>query len=160
MKIKKVTYIALILLLISIFATGCSKINAHQKSIYNNTSKISATGDSYYFVSRTGNFINNDFAISFKGFCGKQTIWKLTAKENSDLLIDCNTEISSGKFKICLINEEKEVSNIVEGNKAEKLTIEIRKGVSFIAIIGSEANGKLSLTLTENDKVSANQIED
>lgn len=160
MKNRKTTFLALVLSLIFIFTTGCSNISAYQKSIYDDTGKIAATGDSYTFTSRIGKFINDKIAISFKGFSGKQTILKLSAKENSAYLIDCNTEIKSGKFKICIIDEEKEVSTIAEGNKAETLTIEIKKGVSYIAIVGSDANGKINLTLNENDNVSVHQVED
>lgn len=153
------TYLTLILFLIVILCTGCSKISSYQRSIYDDNTKIVAKADSYFFKRRTGKTDNNELSIRFEDFTGKQKIWEIEAKENSAFLIDCNTEISNGEFKICLINEEKEVINIAEGNKAEKLTIDIKKGVSFITIVGNEAKGKLDLTLTENDKIYASQIE-
>lgn len=158
MKIIEKTLLACVLVLILFFSTGCSKIIDYQKSIYNDTSKISSVCDSYSFASRTGNNIYNNFAISFQGFNGKQTIWELTVKENSRLVIDCNTEIRSGIFKICLINEAGDVSTIAEGNKAEELTIGIEEGANYIAIIGKEAKGELKMTLTGNDRVSVKPI--
>lgn len=160
MKNKKICSLAILLILATILCTGCLKISSFQKSIYNDDSKISETGDSYSFVSISGNFINNELAIGFKGFSGKKTVWKLQAKENCTFDIDCNTGINSGKFKICIVDADKKVSTIAEGSKIEKLTIDIKAGTNYLKIVGYEANGKLNLIISENEKVTVTQIND
>jgi len=160
MKKNSKNSLILIIVLIVLLFNGCADINSYQKSIYDDASKISAMGDSYSFVSRIGNFNNNNFSISFKGFSGKQTLWKLTAKEDCTSILDLKTEIESGKFKICLININKEVIPIEEGTKDEAITIDIQKGDNYITIVGNEASGKVDLAVAENEKVTVTQIND
>ena len=151
--------LTLLTVLIAVLGTGCSKINSYQKSIYYDAAKISANGDSYSFVSRNGDFINNNYAISFSGFSGKQTIWKLIAQEDTDLLIDCNIEINRGQFKICLISDAKEVTTLAEGSTTKRKTIHLTEGTNYLALVGIDANGEIDLLLADINQVSVNLIE-
>ncbi|MCX8074562.1 MAG: hypothetical protein N2749_03145 [Clostridia bacterium] len=155
---KIMLFICIILLIAILIFFIFSKTNSYQKSIYNDAEKISVIGDSYSFNTRNGNFINDKFSISFKGFSGKQTLWKLAAKEDSMIDISYNVEIKSGKFKICLIDENEGVESIVVGSKVEDAMIDVRKGDNYITIVGNGASGKIDLSIIGNDKVSLKQV--
>lgn len=151
--------LTLLTVLIAVLGSGCSKISSYQKSIYNDAAKISANGNSYTFISRDGNNVRNNYAISFSGFSGKQTIWKLSAQEDADLLIDCNIKIDRGQFKICLISDAKEVTTLAEGSTTRKITIHLTEGTNYLALVGIGANGDIDLLLTENNQISVSLLE-
>ena len=139
-------------LLIFLFA-GCSN-NSYQNSLYNDNIKISEQGDSFSFKDRIGTTEDNSLSLTFNGFYGKQTIWAINTDEYSVIDIAVKVNVTSGKFKICLINENKEVSVISEGSIDQIISINIPKGKNYIAIVGSDANGEADVKISNIGNVS------
>ena len=138
---------------------GCSNSNSYQKSLYNDDDKIAKQGDSDTFTSRVENTDENTLALSFKGFYGKQTIWTITAEEDSTLDLEINAKVDNGDFKICLINSASEVFIISENATKEPFVVHVPEGKNHIAIVGSNAKGEVEIKISDNEHVSLEVIE-
>lgn len=147
------------LILLCTAASGCAKISAYQKSIYDDDTKIAARADSYSFVKRTGNFHDDTLSINFKGFSGKQTLWEINAKEDGEVSMDYRATLMSGKLKTCLITTEKEVVMITEATRSGTKSLSVHKGKSYITIVGNGADGSIEISLTAQDGISLREME-
>lgn len=137
---------------------GCSQMNSYQSSLYNDNSKIASQGDSYTFRDRIGSTRSDNLSLTFSGFYGKQTIWRMDAIEIGSINLDVRTILKGGKFKICLVNTNKEVSVIAEGQNSKNVSISIPTGRSALVIIGNNADGEVNISLREKVNVSIEVI--
>lgn len=144
--------------LVMLFFAGCSNIDSYQNSIYNDNMKISKQGDSFSFKDRIGTIEDNSLSLTFNAFYGKQTIWQLDSKEHSSIDLDIKVKVTNGKFKICLINNNKEVTVIAEGSKDEIISINVPTGNNYIAILGRNAAGEVNATISNKVNVSINKM--
>jgi len=142
-----------------LWLTGCMQISSYQKSVYDDAGKIAAVGDSYSFAQRTGGFSADKFLVKFKGFSGKQTVWKLSAKDSCTITLAYKAVISSGLFKTCLVGPERQVTVIAEGAVSDQLTVDLQKGDHEIVIAGRDASGEIEMTIAENDQVTVVPVE-
>lgn len=159
MKSKRNVFIILIIVLIVIL-TGTFLITKlvsfagdYQRSIYNDNSKIVKSADSYTFFTNTSDVNGNTLTESFNKFTGMVTVYELKADENSKVTIDFKTDISSGDFKIVLIDPKDNVTDILEQSSPIKKEIEIPSGKSRIKIVGYNAKGNIDLTVSSDNDV-------
>jgi hypothetical protein len=153
LKIKNYSLTFVIAIILALLLVGCSGSSSYQKSIYNDDTKISSAGDSYYFKDRTGSTKDNGFSLSFSTFFGKQIIWKILTDQGGTLNLKIITDVFSGKFKVCLIDENKQVSVLSEDTHNQSFSLAIPKGESFIAIVGNNANGKIDAIIISKEDV-------
>ena len=146
MKSKTIYLLTLITVLL---ISGCSTINTYQNSLYDNNEKLAKDGDSYTFKDRIGSLEDSVFSLSFTGFSGKQTVKEIEATTQGTVELEITIKTTSGKFKICLINADKEVSIIVEGRIDEKFIITLKEGKNAIVIVGKNASGEVSIRFDE-----------
>lgn len=147
-------FLALLVLL-----TGCISTDSYQRSIYSDNTKILKQGDSYTFSNRVGKADGNTLSLDFKGFYGKQTIWEISAEETCSVKLEINTKINKGKFKICLIDSDNNVSIISEGTREETIHLDILSGKNHIVIVGSNSKGKTNINITSSGDVKTDPIE-
>jgi len=81
------------------------------------------------------------------------TIWKLETSQDTSVNIEYTSEISSGKFKVVLINPDDEVINILEQSTSGNRDVNLINGKSRIKIVGNNARGKLQLSISSNKDV-------
>lgn len=124
----------------------------YQRSIYNDNSKIASKGDSYSFLNRVCTNEDNKTSLEFT-FTGMDTIWKLETSQDTSVNIEYKSEISSGKFKVVLINPDGEVINILEQSTSGDKDVNLINGKSRIKIVGNNARGKLQLSISSNKDV-------
>lgn len=139
--------------------SACSGGGSYQKSIYTDDTKISAEGDSYSFKNRVGNTDKNSLSLNISGFYGKQTVWEISAKEDSTVTLVVQDRIDSGRFKLCLIDAKKSVTTITEGSKTDTIMAAVTKGKNYITMVGSNAKGKIKISLSSGNNVSIKQLE-
>lgn len=152
-KNKNYSLIFVIAIVLTLLLVGCSGSNSYQKSIYNDDTKISSAGDSYYFKDRIGGAKDNELALTFSTFFGKQTIWKLITDQDSTINFKILVEVYSGKFKVCLISENRQLSVISESTINKNISLNLKKGESFITIVGNNANGKIDAIIISQEDV-------
>jgi len=150
--VKRNIRILLSLILVLVLA-GCARIHAYQKSMYGDNSKIANQGDSYTFRDRIGSVKENNLSLTFNGFYGKQSIWRLDAVEDGSVDLDIKITMKTGMFKLCLINNENKVSLIAEGLSINKLSVPIKKGRSYLVIVGNNADGEVRASLQATDGI-------
>jgi len=140
-------------ILLVLALAGCSRIHAYQKSMYDDNAKIASQGDSYTFRDRIGSVKENILSLTFSGFYGKQSIWRVDAEEDGSVDADIKITMKSGKFKLCLIDNENKVSVITEGVGINKLSVPIKKGRNYLVIVGNNAAGEVRASLQATDGI-------
>ncbi|MBL4936529.1 lipoprotein [Clostridium sp. YIM B02515] len=155
-KIKVLSCIVLTIIVLSI--SGCSKINSYQKSVYKDDSKIEAEGDSFTFQNKVGTIesskTDNKADLKFGGFDGADTIWIIEAKENKKYTLEYDVKIEEGNFKIAFINSDGKVTSITEKTEKNSKEIDIPKGKSRIKIVGNSAKGQFVLSIKADDNIT------
>ena len=144
----------LLLGLIFVILTGCS--NAFAKKEYHDIRKIAETEDRYAKESSVFNSIDNSYSLKVKKFDGRQTLWTKTLEDNEDIDIEIKLSLSEGTAKIVHVDENGNVTTIIEctsDNCAEEYvakTISLKKGLNRIKIVGYECKN-IDLELLSSD---------
>ena len=136
-----------VLVMMILMLSGCRYSDPYKLSFYDDNARIAQQGDSYTFSDRLGRTVANELALSFAGFTGKQTIWLIPAGQDCVLKLDLNNEITGGKFKVCLVDPNRQVSVISEGSQTGTINLNILKGENVLTIVGSRASGTVDMTL-------------
>lgn len=140
---------------ISVFAFDDGK-----NGIYNDNNKISEHSDNYTFENKIGARISsNNINIKYSGFSGMNTIWALDVKEDSEIVFNFDSIVDMGEFKVVLINTQRKIENILEGNEEGNKTIKLGKGKYTVKIVGRKAAGKINLSISKDQNVDIIRIE-
>lgn len=135
--------------IISVFAFDDGK-----NSIYNDEQKISANKDNYTFEDKIeARISSNQIDMTYSGFSGMNTIWVIEVKEYSEIEFNLDSTVSIGEFKVVLINNQREIKNIVEGTEKGDKTIKLEKGKYIVKLVGRKAAGKINLSIHKNQNI-------
>lgn len=143
MKIYKKS-IFVILTMITIWTSGCSLGNNHEQNIPQNKGKI---GKIDTLSEETVEDESNNMKVSFGIIKGPFTLYYITAKEESDIVINFESDIEKGDFKVVLVGADDEIIDIFEGTSKDSKTIAVKEGESRIDIIGEATNGKVDINI-------------
>ncbi|HAO61966.1 MAG TPA: hypothetical protein DCQ90_08720 [Erysipelotrichaceae bacterium] len=144
----------LLILLIGL-VSGCSQLNSYQAGIYDDDAKIANQGDSYTFANRLGSIKETSLHLEFGGFYGKQTVWTIEANEKGIVWLDVEIKLDGGRFKICLVDANREVTVIAENETDEVIQVEVPQGKNYLVLVGKNAKGnaRISLRIDENKRI-------
>lgn len=126
--------------LICVILAGCG--NEFAEKEYNDTDKIAAKEDRYAKTKSVANSIDNVYTLEVQKFDGRETICTKNIKKSKDIDIEIKLSLSEGTAKIVLVNEDGEVSTIIECTQddcvAEGIvkTVSLKKGVNRFKIVG------------------------
>lgn len=140
--------IILLILLISLIS-GCSPLNSYQAGIYDDDAKIARQGDSYTFGNRLGSIKETSLELEFSGFYGKQTVKEFQVETQHVVKLKITIKLTSGKFKVCLIDADDKVTILAEGRSEGTYDVPLKEGRNAIAIVGKNANGEVSMLFGE-----------
>lgn len=146
---KTIIIIVTLIMCISLLS-GCG-INDYQKNLYDNEKDLCKQADSYSYVLRVGNTINNKTSIKYGTFYGMDTIFIIDSKESGKITLNYESKIDSGKFKGVLISQDDKVTTIFEGNAKKEETLEVEKGINRIKIVGNNAKGNFNMEIKVPD---------
>lgn len=122
-----------------------------QEKMYDDSSKIIKSGDSYTFYTCTSTWDSNkEMSMKFGSFSGTDTIWSFDVKKDTEVTFNYESNIDDGEFKVVLINPNKEIENILEGTVKDKNTIKVSKGEYRIKFVGKKAKGKINISIEDN----------
>ncbi len=151
---KRRSAIIAVFVLMMLVLTGCRYSDPYRIGFYDDNARIAQQGDSYSFTDRLGRTVANELDLTFTSFTGKQTIWLIPAGQDCVLELNVVNEITEGKFKVCLIDPNRQVSVISEGSQTGTIDLNIAKGENVLTIIGSKASGTIDMTLRYDPRAS------
>ncbi len=143
-----------VLVLILLVLSGCRYSDPYRLSYYDDDARIAQQGDSYTFSDRLGRTVANELALSFTDFTGKQTIWVIPAGQDLSMELNLNNEITGGRFKVCLIDPNSQISVISEDSQKGIINLNIPKGENVLTIVGSRASGTVAMTLRYDSRAA------
>ena len=125
---------------IFVILTGCS--NGFAQKEYNAIDKIVGTEDRYAKEGSVFNPIDNGYLLKAAKFDGRETLWTKTLVNNKYIEIKIKLRLSEGTAKLVHIDEDGNVSTIIEctqDNASDEYilkTISLKKGLNRIRIVG------------------------
>ncbi len=139
MKFRKSRKIILSVLL-CLLLTGCS--NEFAKKEYNDDEAIAKEANRYAKVMSVFNTIEGGYSLTVSEFDGRETLWTENVKEEQDIQVDLSFSLSKGQAKLVHIDEEDNVTTIMEctpenltDGYVEK-TISLKPGKNRLRIVG------------------------
>ncbi|WP_026477187.1 hypothetical protein [Alkaliphilus transvaalensis] len=144
--------VVLAIMALAIFNFPAPFDNSKQRAIYDDNSKIVEAFDSYSFQRRLGGNTEEETNITFN-FSGMETLWDITASQESTIQILFDAKISKGRFKVVLISPDMEVINILENTQNGAMELKLSEGASRIKIVGDNTRGDLHLSFANYEDV-------
>jgi uncharacterized protein YxeA len=145
----------LLIALICLSVTGCS--NEFAKQEYDSDKIISKTEDRYAKEISESNTINGEYTLTISKFDGRETIWKNTLEQGQDIELGFCLSLSEGQVKIVHIDEENNVTTVIECSPEtstdgyETKTLSLKSGQNRLKIVGYDCkNIDLKMTISEN----------
>ncbi len=127
------------------------------KNTYDNNEKIAKTRvESEYYKSSgylKGNVVDIDIY-----FTGIETLWEINSQKEESINLDTKMEMKDSKFKLVVVNSNKKVTNLAEGNFKGKIEVPLTKGKNEIKMVGKNSNGKLFAELEEKDGIQIEEV--
>jgi hypothetical protein len=81
------------------------------------------------------------------------TVYDLKANDDATIKVDFTADISSGDFKIVLIDPNDNITEILEQSSSVEQEIDIPSGKNRIKIVGYNAKGDIDLKVSSDDDV-------
>lgn len=125
---------------ICIMLTGCSNDFAERQ--YDSNSKIAEMEDRYAKSGSVLNFYDDSVDLTVEKFDGRQTIWSKEYGEKQDAEIALAFTIVSGKAKLIHVDDDGNVSTIVECTsdsgveQTTTYTVSMKEGRNRLKIVG------------------------
>lgn len=138
-------YLVVLSLISILLVSACSSINSYQKSLYDDKDRLALDGDSYTFEERIGGEQEDALDVTFRGFYGKQTVKKIQSDSQRTVELEIMIKLNRGSFKVCLIDANKDVTIIAEGQTNEEFVITLPEGTNTIVIVGKNASGEVNI---------------
>lgn len=142
--------------------SGCN--TKYQTSIFTDDAKIAREVDSASFELRlaTTTKINGgtNKTISFGKFNGDETIFIANAQKDSSVILDINSDIKSGSFKVVLVDPQKKVSIISKDKDKSNTELKIKKGINRFKIVGKSAKGKFVVLFKPGSDIIMQNVND
>ena len=136
----------LIVLAALVSFSGCSMDNGAKRSIYNDDSKIVEQGDSFSFFAHSASFDNNTIKVSFNKFAGKKQLIGIHGKDKGEITIHYSCKVKSGKLKVVLVTDQKEIRKVFEQDASGSVNIEVPAGKNRIIMLGDNAKASLEIS--------------
>lgn len=133
--------------------SGCGNVS------YDGQNFLTSRVDSYSYslcvdTGSTDTTLNREF----EGFHGKDTIWKLSAAEGTQIPVEVSATVTDGQFKILLIGPDQSITTLLEGNGTEQFDVELKEGTSRIILVGEKSKGSCEVTVGEGQNVTVNPL--
>lgn len=136
--LKKLKIILISLLFLLVMA--CSNEFARQE--YNSNEKISLMNDHYAKEFSVFNSTNEEISLTISKFNGRETLWTKKLDKNRDIEINLSFRLSKGQAKIVHIDNDNNVTTIIEcvpdtsTDGFVTKTISLKSGQNRLKIVG------------------------
>lgn len=136
MKKLKIMLISLLFL----FMMACS--NEFAKQEYNSNEKISLMNDHYSKEFSVFNSTNEEISLTISKFNGRETLWTKKSEKNEDMEMNLSFRLSKGQAKIVHIDNDNNVTTIIEcmpdtsTDEFITKTVSLKSGQNRLKIVG------------------------
>lgn len=137
-----------VLMICIILATGCSLQTANKDDYYDDPDKIfrNSPKSRYYMVTYATDGVLE--ILSFETYNGVDEIYSIDSEGAGKLIMDYSSTCKKGKFKGVLVNPDNEIQTIFENDSSGHIEIDLKKGRSWIKLVGYNAGGKFETVVT------------
>ncbi|QQK07900.1 hypothetical protein [Miniphocaeibacter halophilus] len=142
--------IVLLILLLCFSLVGCKT----QEEIYDDNDRIAKNVDSNLYLKNITNKEKNNYEAEFEKFTGLDTIFTIKSDEDSTIKMKSNVSVNNDDFKVVLVNSNKEVINLIEGNFEGEVELPLKNGTNKVKIVSKGSEGEVSLEVEENENIS------
>lgn len=115
------------------------------RDIYDDNDKIINNTGSVFIVSNSVDCWSNDeIKGSMDLYNGIMRMWKLDAKQDSEVSLNSTIQLENGRFKVLLISPDKKVENILEytsktKDEKQELKFNVKQGENIVYMVGDLA---------------------
>lgn len=130
----------LLILLVCVVLTGCS--NSFAQKEYSLTEKIVENEDRYAKENSVFNSIEGGYSLEVTKFDGRETLWSKIIEEDKEIELKIRMSLSDGTAKIVHIDEDDNVTTIIECTPESTTdgyitqTVPLKIGLNRIKIVG------------------------
>lgn len=130
----------ILLVILCLFLSGCN--NEFAKKEYDSVEKIIQKEDRYAKENSLFHSIEGGYELIVSKFDGRETLWANTIEENQNMEIEVSFSLSKGQAKLVHIDEEENVTTIIEclpDSSTDGLiakTISLKSGKNRLKIVG------------------------
>lgn len=130
----------LLILLVCVVLTGCS--NSFAQKEYSSTEKIVENEDRYAKENSVFNSIEGGYSLEVTKFDGRETLWSEIIEEDKEIELKIRMSLSDGTAKIVHIDEDGNVTTIIECTPESTTdgyitqTVSLKIGLNRIKIVG------------------------
>ncbi|MGN0485155.1 MAG: hypothetical protein ACI4HI_16555 [Lachnospiraceae bacterium] len=157
-KAKKILMVSLCLLL-----TGCN--TEYAKEEYDSNESIASTGDHYSKASSVFNLTDNEYSLTVSNFDGRETLWTNTLEDDQDTEIDFSLCLSKGQAKVVHVDENGNVTTIMECSHKSSVedvvteTVSLKAGVNRLKLVGYDCEDvELKMLFEDSELVNSDTI--
>ncbi len=137
--------ITIALFAITLFLTACSLGN--NNSVYDSNNKIVNLTDEKTYEVYDGGVEDENALLRFEGFKGIDTLFVFSGEESVTITVYQN--VLEGKFKVVLIDPYDQVIEL-----HETVTLSCLEGQYRVKVVGEDASGTISVSVTSQVSVS------
>lgn len=122
MKIAFTSILFSLILCVTVSFTGCG--NEFAKQEYNDDEKIVQIADRYAKSNSVFNPIEGGYSLTALQFDGRETLWEKKLEDNAEIEIQIDLNITSGNAKVVLIDNNNDITVLIERlqNNSNELT--------------------------------------
>lgn len=155
MKIYKKSILVILTMLTIWTTSGCSFDNKHKQNVSEDKDEIEKI---YTLSEETVKDESNKMEVTFELIKGTITMCYITAKEESDIVINFESNIEEGDLKVVLIGADDEIIDILEGTSKDSKTIAVKEGESRIDIIAEATKGKVDINIEADKNIKIKKV--
>ena len=124
---------------LSIGLSGCVQLSM-DRMIFDDNEKIVREADTYSYITKRGDVIDQKASFEIRGFYGTDTIYQF--EQQGELTIHLNVDLTSGRFKVVFIDPQQ---NITILNSSQ--TMILNEGTYRIKLVGENAYAKVDMDI-------------
>ena len=155
--IRLVALISLCFVLASCSFIGNVSLGSYSPDLVDNQSRMLQAGDSFFYRNRDISLTNRSASLSFRGFHGIETLYRLDSDQGGNLTITTSCSVDTTRYKLVLIDEvRQEVVTLIQSSGYANRTVNLRAGRYHIKTVGYDVGGTVSMTLSAGQGVTIN----
>lgn len=156
----KTFWIAVCIALLAGLLTACAP-DSEKAGIFEDDARIATEGDTFsYAIRKAPTTPENQLDLTYTGFSGMETIWTLTAAVESQAAFAYSSTVSSGDFKVVLIDPEGQVSVLVSGSEEGSQSATLGPGEHRVKVVGRKTDGKIEITISAGKQLHLKRVDD
>jgi len=155
--IRLMALISLCFVLASCSFIGNVSLGSYCPDLVDDQSRMLQAGDSFFYRNRDISLTNRSASLSFRGFHGIETLYRLESDQGGKLTITTTSSVDTSHYKLVLVDVmREEVITLLQGSGNANRILNLKAGSYRIKTVGYDAAGTVSMTLSAGQGVTIN----